>query len=333
VGAVRHRELIRLLALVVVVDMAVGVGTLAVRSGGRDRTMRYAGSTGIALDTENGSILAGGSFNSRRNSAESSTLATEGPATSTTTAPAAPPSSAVAAPTTERPAATTPSTAAPVTTASTRKSPGTTAATGRAPGRGTTSSTARPAGASAPPVTTASGPNGTVRNGGKMGDPAGDTFVDGTQAPIKEGRADIVRSRAVYEPGKVTFVVQVDQPSDPSKDERWAGDSTFASWSVDTNGDGNPDFDVQYFIDAGAYGGVVSKPGAAEPEVVCKVDTAGYGPEGYSVTVPSFCLGDPASFQYRVTMYYDTNPKDENADVASDVAPNGGQSFPISRGA
>ena len=332
-GAVRHRERIRLLALVVVLEMAVGVGTLAVRSGDRDRTTQYAGSTGIALDTENGSILAGGNFSNRRNSADSSTRATQAPATSAPTVPAAPPSSAVASPTIDRAAATTPSTAAPVTTATTRKAPGTTAATGRGPGRGSTSSTGRPPGASAPPVTSASGPNGTVRNGGKMGDPTGDTFVDGTQAPIKEGRADIVRSRAVYEPGKVAFVIQVDQPSDPSKDERWAGESTFASWSVDTNGDGKPDFDVQYFIDEGVYGGVVSKPGAAEPEIVCEVDTAGYGPEGYSVTVPSSCLGDPASFQYRVTIYYDTNPKDENADVASDVAPNGGQSFPISRGA
>jgi hypothetical protein len=182
-------------------------------------------------------------------------------------------------------------------------------------------------------VTSASGPNGTTKNGGKLGDPAGDAFVDGTQDPIKEGRADIVRSRAVYQPGSITFGMQVDQPSDPGKDERWAGESTFANWSIDTNGDGTIDFDVQYFIDEGKFGGAVSKPGSAEPEIVCEVDTAGYGPDGYSVTIPSSCLGDPASFQYRVTMYYDTNPKDENADVASDVAPNGGLSFPISRGA
>jgi hypothetical protein len=333
VGAVRHRELIRLLSLVVAIEMVVGVVALAVRSGDRpERTTQYAGSTGIPLDPENGSILAGGSFNNRRNaSGSSTTLATAAPATSATTAPAVPPVSVAPSPTTGRPAASTPSTAAPGTTATTRKSPGTTGATGGA--SGSTSTSGRPAGASAPPVTTASGPNGAVKNGGKMADPGGDTVVDGTQDPIKEGRADIVRSRAVYQPGKVIFGFQVDQPSDPSKDERWAGESTFANWSVDTNGDGTADFDVQYYIDEGVYGGAVSKPGAAEPEIVCEVDTAGYGADGYSVTIPSSCLGDPASFQYRVTMYYDTNPKDENADVASDVAPNGGWSFPISRGA
>ena len=182
-------------------------------------------------------------------------------------------------------------------------------------------------------MTTATGPNGAVKNGGKMGDPAGDTFVDGTQDPITEGRADIVRSRAVYEPERITFVVQVEEPSEPTKDERWASDSTFAKWEIDTNGDGTTDFDVQYYIDKGTYAGAVSKPGAAQPEIICEVGTATYGPEGYSVTIPAYCLDDPASFQYRVTMYYDTDPKDESANVASDVAPNGGLSVPISRGA
>jgi hypothetical protein len=326
VGAVRHRELIRVLSLVVVLDMTIGVVALAVRSGDRpEHTTQYAGSTGIPLDTKNGSVLAGGSFNARRTAGNSS--ATGAPTTSATTAPVAPPTIA-APPPTSGPAATTPPTAAP-TTAATRKSPATTATT-RAAGR-TTSSTGRPA--TAPSVTTATGPNGAVKNGGKLGDPAGDTFVDGTQDPIQENRADIVRSRAVYEPERITFVVQVDQPSDPTTDERWASDSTFARWEIDTNGDGTADFDVQYYIDQGTYAGAVSKPGAAAPEIVCEVGTATYGPEGYSVTIPAYCLDDPASFQYRVTMYYDTNPKDENAVVASDVAPNGGLSVPITRGA
>jgi hypothetical protein len=339
VGAVRHRELIRVLSFVVVLDMAVGVVALAVRSGDRsERVTQYAGSTGIPLDTKNGSVLAGGNFDNRRASGSggsATTQATGAPATSATAAPVAPPSSAVP-PTTSGPATATPSTAtrstAAPTTATTRKRPETTATT-RAAGR-STPTTGRPAGTTAPSVTTATGPNGAmVKNGTKMGDPAGDAFVDGTQAPIKEGRVDIVRSRAVYEPDRITFAVQVDQPSDPGEDERWASDSTFANWEVDTNGDGNADFEVQYYIDEGTYGGVVSKQGAAGPEIACEVETAGYGPEGYSVTVPASCLGEPASLQYRVTMFYDTNPKDENADVASDVAPNGGLSFPVSRGA
>jgi hypothetical protein len=331
VGAVRHRELIRLLSLVVVLNMAVGVVAVAVRVDRPDRrTTQFAGSTGIPLDTENG-ILAGANFNKRRSPGDStSTQPTGAPATSATTAPVTLPTGSALSPTTGRPAETTTSTAAPATTATTARPPATTGST-RPPKTSTT--TAPPPPVAAPPVTTVSGPNGAARNGGKLADPKGDTVIDGTQDPMKEGRADIVRTRAVYEPGKITLGLQVDQPSDPSKDERWAGDATFISWSVDTNGDGTPDFEVQYFIDAGKYGAVVSRGGQAGADVVCQDDTASFGADGYSLTIPSSCLGDPASFSYRVTTYYDTNPKDENADVASDVAPNGGMSFPISRGA
>jgi hypothetical protein len=153
--------------------------------------------------------------------------------------------------------------------------------------------------------------------------------VDGTQAPIKERRADIVRAGAAYEPGKITLAMQVAQTTDPRTDARWASESTFASWSVDTNGDGTPDFDIQYYFDGSELGGTVTRPGSEEE--VCAATGAGYTPDGYWLVVPPSCLGDPASFSYRVTTYYDTNPKDANADVASDVTPNGGLSFPVSR--
>jgi len=159
-------------------------------------------------------------------------------------------------------------------------------------------------------------------------DQAGDTFVDGSQNAIKEPRADIARATAVYRAGLLGFVMQVQQPVDPRTDERWAGDATFALWSIDTTGDGQPDFELQYYVLDGALGGVVSRP--ASTDVVCDVEGA-YGPEGYSAILDPACLGNPASFSYRVTMYYDTNPKDSNADVASDVTPNGGMSFPVTR--
>ena len=119
-GAVRHRELIRLLSLVVALEMAVGVVAVAVRSDRSDRgTTQFAGSTGIPLETENG-ILAGGKLDKRRGSAGSSTTrGTEAPATSATTATTAAPS-----PTTGQPALTTSSTAAPGTTATTARPPG-----------------------------------------------------------------------------------------------------------------------------------------------------------------------------------------------------------------
>ncbi|MCA1846234.1 MAG: hypothetical protein LC792_24180, partial [Actinobacteria bacterium] len=330
VGAVRHRELIRLLALVVALDMAIGVVALAVRSEGgpgRARTTQFAGS--VPLDPAHGGILAGGNFDNRRGPGSSSTTrATGAPATPSTTGRGGTPGSGGPAPTTGGPAVTTPSTAGPGTTATTQRPPATTATT-QAASTGTTPSTGRPGAGKASSATTATSGPAAGRHESAQTDPAGDTFVDGTQDPIKETRADIVRARAAYGPGAITLTFQVAQPTDPRTDAKWASDSTFADWSVDTNGDGTPEFDIQYYFDGDTLGGTVSPPGSED--VVCEADTAGYGPDGYSLTVAPACLGNPASFSYRVTTFYDTNPKDANADVASDVTPNGGLSFPVTR--
>jgi hypothetical protein len=159
-------------------------------------------------------------------------------------------------------------------------------------------------------------------------DPVADTFVDGTNRPIKEARADIVRASATYRPGAITLAFQVQRPVDPLQDERWAGDATFAAWAVDTNGDGTPDYEIQFYALDGRLDGVVYRPGTTD--ALCNV-TSSYGPDGYSLVVKPNCLGNPASFAFRLAMYYDTNPKDDNADVASDVTPNGGMSFPVGR--
>jgi hypothetical protein len=344
VGAVRRRELIRLVSFLVALNMAIGVVALAVRSEDqreRARTTQFAGSVGIPLDPDNGGVLAGGNFSSRRGSSGSSTTtrATGAPAgaAATTTAPGGAGPSPTTAPggagpsPTTGPAATTPSTAAPGTTATTQRTAGTTATTRPAPA-GTSTSSGRPGASAAPSTTTAtSGPAAAGPQGHRNAqtDPTGDTFVDGTQDPIKEGRADIVRAGAAYEPGKILLAMQVAQPTDPRTDSHWAGESTFANWSVDTNGDGTPDFDIQYYFDGNELGGTVSRPGSEDE--VCQATAAAYSPDGYALAVTPSCLGDPASFSYRVTMYYDTNPKDANADVASDVTPNGGLSFPVSR--
>jgi len=324
VGAVRHRQLIFWLSLVVALEMAVGVVALAVRTeDGRAHSALFAGS--VPLRSRNDGVLAGGGFNNRRGSSGSpTTRATGAPATVVTSAPAQ-------TPTTGGAAVTTPTTAAPGTTATTQRMPGTTATTRPAPAS-TSPSSGRPGTTAAPPATTAtSGPAATGSKGHSnvQTDPAGDTVVDGTHDPIKEGRADIVRAAAAYEPGKISLAMQVAQPTDPRTDPKWAGDSTFATWSLDTNGDGTPDFDIQYYFDGGEFGGTVSRPGSEG--VVCDADSAGYSPDGYWLTVASSCLGNPASISFRVTMFYDTNPKDPNADVASDVTPNGGLSFPVTR--
>jgi hypothetical protein len=163
-------------------------------------------------------------------------------------------------------------------------------------------------------------------------DPAGDTFVDGTPDPITAAPADVVRAGATYEPGAITFAYAVGQADDPRTDPKWASESTYAAFDIDTNGDGKPDFEVQYSYDGKAFAGEVIRPGDADSAPpVCDAAGAGYQSGAYWVTIPPSCIGDPPSFTFRLTTYYDTNPKNDNADVASDVAPNGGMSFPVTR--
>jgi hypothetical protein len=146
---------------------------------------------------------------------------------------------------------------------------------------------------------------------------------------MAEGRADIVHSAVAYAPNAVLLTVQVRQPVDPRQDPNWASESTYLAWELDTNGDAKPDYDIQYFLDSGALVAGVSRVGDTDGAAACDAE-AGYGPDGYTVAFAPECLGSP-SFSYRVSMYYDSDPKNENAPLVSDVAPDGGLSRPVAR--
>jgi hypothetical protein len=49
------------------------------------------------------------------------------------------------------------------------------------------------------------------------------------------------------------------------------------------------------------------------------------------VGVDPGCLGSPASLSYRASIYYGTDPKNENADVVTDVSPDGAMSGQVPR--
>ena len=162
-------------------------------------------------------------------------------------------------------------------------------------------------------------------------DSVDDTNVDGTNEVKPEPRADIIRARATNRPASVTLSLQFRQPVDPKTDSRWSSESTFLAWEIDTNDDGAVDYEAQFVVADGDYGGTVTKPGDTSEDPLCDA-VAGYGPDsGYTLVIESGCLGDPASFSYRAGMYYDTDPKDPNADVIFDATPNGGFSFPVGR--
>jgi hypothetical protein len=321
VGPVRQRQLIRLSSVLVALNLAAGLTVVyAHATGAADRQPRarvVAGAppaTGTATTAgsagASGGALAAGHFSNRRGSdtTSSTTAAGPGPTSPAATAPA--------------PAVT--GSSAPVVTTG----PPATTATTRGPGAATPTT-------SPDETTTTAGKTpaaGSTPGSGEVTDPAGDTFVDGTSKRVTEARADIVAAGAAFGPGGVTFTVQVRQPDDPRTDPKWSSDATFITFDVDTTGDGKPDFEVQYGYDGTQFTGQVTHPGDDDSvPALCNATTAGYGAAGYSVTIDPACLGNPTSLAFRVTTYYDTNPKDDNADVASDVAPDGGMSFPVTR--
>ena len=332
-GPVRHRRLINFLSMAVALQLAVSLVALATRAGHDIGPRSPAGLSAEA--SQNGSILAGGTFTKRRGSKSPAGRAATATTSPVTTASAPAPGGTPA----DHPGTTTPSTQGPPTQGPPTEGPSTTR-----PAPESTTTTARPSGATrttsgtAPASTRNSAPAaapGTAAadtgRAGSLSDPAGDTFVDGSQKPVRDSRADIVKAGAAYGPGGITFVMQVQRPTDPRTDERWAADSTYAQWSLDTNGDSAPDFEVQYFVvDEENLGGSVSRP-SQDGEPVCEATAVVYRDDSYALTVDPACLGNPASFSYRATIFYDTNPADENADVISDVAPDGGWSFPVAR--
>ena len=337
-GPVRHQQLIRLLAFVVAIDLCAGVVAISVRDGSTGSASTSVSATGRG---DGNGILSAGRFTQRRESNGSSngntapetaaTAATRGgaPGTTNSTAPPATLSTSPAAAPATRPSMTS------TTRAVTSSTGPTTTTSKRAP---TTTATTPPSTGGTPGPSASGGGTDSVSNDRgtlnptwvDVDDPAGDTVVDGTLKPKSEGRADLVQSRATYMKDAVLLTAKTAEAADPRKDPHWASESTFISWELDTNGDAVPDYIVQYGLRDGALVAGVSRPDDNEFDSVCEAG-ANYGLDTHAVGLDPACIKSPAAFSYRATILYDSDPKNENADVITDVAPNGGWSRPVAR--
>jgi hypothetical protein len=144
--------------------------------------------------------------------------------------------------------------------------------------------------------------------------------------PVKgeNPRADVTEASLEYAPGWIRMKVQVKQPTDPLKDPAWS-DRSDAEWALDTNADGKPEYTVEFATaDKELYGAVfdVSKP---DDKSLCDADSARFTPEdGYVLVIDPKCIGNPKSLGYSVAIFFDTNPKDEKAPMATDRVPDQG---------
>ncbi len=312
-GPVRRKQFTRALTVLVSADLVAGVGALCIRSATAGAIGRRPAAAPVADQAAPTGMLGVGHFSHRR------VIGTA------TTAPAA---TAVAAAPVTTGRAPAPAGILPVPSPKSTATPP--AAPGPASGPPSSAPPSDPQRADGAPAPASPAPAGSAVQPVLVDDPAGDTVVDGSGASRAEPAADIVSTRAAYQSGAIVLAVGVRQPSDPAQDPHWASDNTYLVWEIDTNGDGTPDFQVQYFLDSGAPVAGVSHPNDTDAASLCPTE-AGYSAAGYTVAFDPACVGRPASFAYRVTIYYDTNPKNEDADVVTDVAPNGGLSRPVAR--
>ena len=137
-------------------------------------------------------------------------------------------------------------------------------------------------------------------------DPAGDanTQVDdsgGTTTVPNEPRADIVGATAAYQSGAIVLSVKTAQPLNVASDPGWGADSDIL-WFLDTNGDKQYDFQIQWGADSGALYADVYRKGD-EQNAICtgagQGATPSIGSDGsYLVSINPACLGNPAGFNW-----------------------------------
>jgi len=145
-------------------------------------------------------------------------------------------------------------------------------------------------------------------------------------APVKgdNPRADITQASVEYAPGWIRMKVQVKAPTDPVKDDAWS-DRSDAEWALDTNGDGKPEYTVEFASDKGELYGAVFDVNKPDDKSLCDADSATFSPQdGYTLVIDPKCIGNPRSLGYSVGMFFATDPKNDNSPMATDRAPDQG---------
>jgi hypothetical protein len=145
-------------------------------------------------------------------------------------------------------------------------------------------------------------------------------------APVKgdNPRADITQASAEYAPGWIRLKVQVKNPTDPVKDPAWS-DRSDAEWALDTNGDGKPEYTVEFASDKGELYGAVFDVNKPDDKSLCDADSASFTPQdGYTLVIDPKCIGNPKSLGYSVGMFFATDAKNDNSPMATDRAPDQG---------
>lgn len=155
-------------------------------------------------------------------------------------------------------------------------------------------------------------------------DGAGDVLNTVTSSLFDNPRADITGASLEYAPGWIRMRVQLKNATDPLKDDAWSDDSD-AEWVLDTNGDGEPEYSIEFATSGGELYGAVFDVTKPDDKSLCDADSASFSPQdGYTLVIDPACIGKPQKLGYAVAMFFDTNPKDDKAPMATDRVPDQG---------
>jgi hypothetical protein len=155
-------------------------------------------------------------------------------------------------------------------------------------------------------------------------DGVGDVINTVTSGLFDNSRADITSASLEYAPGWIRMKAQLKTATDPLKDPTW-NDGNDLEWALDTNGDGQPDYTVEFATNKGELYGAVFDATKPNDKSVCDADSASFSPQdGYTLVIDPKCIGNPKSLGYAATMYFDANPKDDKEPAVSDRVPNDG---------
>ena len=157
-----------------------------------------------------------------------------------------------------------------------------------------------------------------------VADGAADVLNTDTAAAFDNPRADITEATLEYAPGWIRMKVQVKTPTDPLKDPAWS-DRSDVEWAIDTNADGKADYTAEFATEKGEVYGAVFDVNKPDDKSLCDADSAGFTPEdGYTLVIDPKCIGNPKTLGYSVAIFFDTNPKDDKAPMATDRVPDQG---------
>jgi hypothetical protein len=158
----------------------------------------------------------------------------------------------------------------------------------------------------------------TLATTGSGGDTIHDPF------PIDDCHDDITAFNGSYQSEGISVGLNTLCGSSPITAANWTFGLTDILWSIDLDGDNQPEFAVAYLNDGGLTAAVYNTTDVNNPFIVCAATPGWDGNAGFSATFAAGCIGNPISFRLAAYMQWDEAPFSSSCLCPEDEAPNNG---------